>query len=50
LDQAAIKDRVCAAMANSWRDGTQGVIEIRLAGDGFHLTVAAVMRLEMMRS
>jgi hypothetical protein len=50
LDQAAIKDRMAAAMTNGWRDGAQRVIEISLAGDGFHLTVAAVTRLVMMRS
>ncbi len=50
LDQTAIKDRMAAAMANSWRDCAQRVIEIGLAGDGFHLTVAAVTRLVMMRS
>ena len=37
-------------MANSRRNGAERVIEISLAGSGFHLTVAAVTRLVMMRS
>jgi len=41
---------MAAQVANSRRNGAQRVIEISLAGNGFHLAVAAVTRLVMMRS